>query len=310
MTRKMEVTLPSEVTDGLVKDIKKLEGLVGLSVQRDASLLSPGDILSITVTDTGSHDLMRMLDEKGLTTREGVSIITSEPTGVIQSKQAEKLTLDKSEAIWEEMEKVIGKESNITANTLIMMAAAGVFAAAGIATNALHIVIAGMVIAPGFGPLVRIALGLVTDSRAWQRGIIHMLQGYAAMASGAAVIALLMAASGRDPLVGEATYLPEGVLLNYFTTINFPAVLISLTAGILGAVLLSTNRSVLTLGVMIALALVPSASLVGMALVTGRMDIAGQSALRWGIDAVLVIAASLAVLAVKQRLVQRRKMVL
>ncbi|MBM3492617.1 MAG: hypothetical protein FJX68_19690 [Alphaproteobacteria bacterium] len=48
------------------------------------------------------------------------------------------------------MELVIGKNSNMTGNALLVMLAAGVLAAIGIATNALHIVIGAMLIAPGY----------------------------------------------------------------------------------------------------------------------------------------------------------------
>jgi hypothetical protein len=308
MSRKIEATIPPEATDGVIKQIKKLDGLIGLSVQRDASALSPGDVVSATMTDSAMHDLMRWMEAEDLLQKEGVSVVTSEPAGVIQYAQAEKIALDSTEALWEETENVIGKESNGNINTWVMMAFSGVIAAAGIATNALHIVIAAMVLAPGFAPLVRISLGLLTSSQAWRRGLVHALQHYALMTVSAALTGLLMAASGRDPLAGEATYLAEGVLLNYWTSITFPSVMVSFIAGIVGAILLTTNRSVLTLGVMIALALVPTASLVGIAAVMGRFDIMGQAFLRWSIDVVLVIGTALLVIGLKRAYIQRRKM--
>ncbi|NJK85467.1 MAG: hypothetical protein HC906_05360, partial [Bacteroidales bacterium] len=56
---------------------------------------------------------------------------------------------DNSEAIWEEILMTISKDSNTTNNTLILMFLSGCLAVMGLSTNSLHIVIAGMLIAPG-----------------------------------------------------------------------------------------------------------------------------------------------------------------
>jgi uncharacterized membrane protein len=83
---------------------------------------------------------------------------------------------------------------------------------------------------------------------------------------------------------------------------------VSLFAGLAGVILVTVNRSLLTAGVMVALALVPSASLVGIGLATGDIGLAAEGALRWISDVALVALTAAAILYWKLRVVHRRRM--
>ncbi|MDQ4074642.1 MAG: DUF389 domain-containing protein [Chloroflexota bacterium] len=309
-TRVVEITVPSKQTDDLIAEIRDVQGLIGLRAQRNVSIQPPGDVITVEMTNTGFHKLMRYLAHHNFASDSGVSMTTTVPLSVISHSSTKGILLGGSDITWEEMAQLIGRESNMTVNALILMACAGIFAAVGLATNALHLVIAAMAIAPGFLPILRVALGVVAESQTWRHGVLHVAQGYIAMTASAAATALVLRALGTPPLGGEATYLPEGVLINYWTTITIPSLLVSAAASVAGAVLMATNRSVLTTAVMIALALVPAASIVGMALVTGEVGLAGSALLRWIIEVGLVAGASLLVFAWKRSTVQQRKMLL
>lgn len=205
------------------------------------------------------------------------------------------IALEGSETTWEEVETVIGKESNMTLNGLALMASAGALATVGLETNALHYVIAGMPIAPGFKPLTRIGLGIVARNLSWRRGLFHTLMGYVALILGAAVTSLVLRAFGTTPSDTQASYLSSGALLDYWMNPTAPSLLMSAIGSIGGAILIATGRSVLTSGVMIALALVPGAALVGMGVASGNAGLIGSGALRWLIDAVMVVAFAIAV---------------
>jgi uncharacterized membrane protein len=59
---------------------------------------------------------------------------------------------------------------------------------------------------------------------------------------------------------------------------------------------------------MVALALVPSAMIASLGLITGKLDVAGKGLLRWIIELGIVFASSALVFAWKRASVQRRKM--
>lgn len=306
MPRRVEFTVPSEKTEALVERVSAMEGLIGLRVQPGISREPKGDVVTVEITNRGLPELTRLLGEQGAGRSSTASFSTSEPISIVSASSAEEILHDVSEATWEEMEVVIAKNSNATATALLVMAISGIIATIGIATNALHVVVGAMLIAPGFQPIVRIALGIVGRSGAWRRGISHTLQGYLALAAGAAGTALFLQAIGKSPLGGEASYLPEGVLISYWTTISVPSVVVSFVAGAAGALLIATNRAILTAGVMVALALVPGAAIAALAAVSGAFDLAAIGALRWLMEAGLVLLTSTLVLLWKRSRVHRR----
>ncbi len=74
-----------------------------------------------------------------------------------------------------------------------------------------------------------------------------------------------------------------------------------------GAVLVAANRSLLTAGVMVLMALVPSAAIVGIGLATGQLGLARQGFFLWLADVGLVIGGSLLVFIWKRLQVHQRK---
>jgi uncharacterized membrane protein len=306
MPRRVEFTVPPEKTEAVVERISALDGLIGLRVQPGISREPKGDVVTVEITNRGLPELTRLLGDQGAGRSSTISFSTSEPISIVSASSAEEIVKDVSEATWEEMEAVIAKNSNATASALLVMAISGVLATIGIATNALHIVIGAMLIAPGFQPIVRIALGIVGKSGAWRRGVSHTLQGYLALAGGAAGTALFLQAIGKSPLGSEASYLPAGVLISYWTSITMPSVVVTSVAGAAGALLIATNRAVLTAGVMVAVALVPGATIAALAIVSGDLDVAASGVLRWLTEAGLVLLASMLVLFWKRSRVHRR----
>lgn len=310
MPRRVEIAVASDRTEALVERISALDGLIGLRVQPGVSRRPPGDVVTLDITNRGLPELVRLLSKHGVGSSADGSFSTSEPISVVSSSSAAEIVHDVSEATWEEMEVVIAKNSNMTRTAVLVMAISGAVATIGIATNALHVVIGAMLIAPGFQPIVRVALGIAGGGGAWRRGIVHTLQGYLALAAGAAATALLFPTLGKSPIGGEASYLPAGVLVSYWTTLTVPSLVVTTVAGAAGALLIATNRAILTAGVMVALALVPGAAIAAMALVAGEPGVAASGALRWAVEVVLVLLTALLVLLWKKSRVQRRSTLL
>jgi uncharacterized membrane protein len=109
--------------------------------------------------------------------------------------------------------------------------------------------------------------------------------GYLALAAGAACAGLILSLAGSGP---EAP-LGQQQWVQYWSTLTFAGTLISAFGGIAGAIVISGQRSVLTTGVMITLALIPSMALVGLGLITADWSLAGRGILRWLVDVVLVM---------------------
>lgn len=308
MPRSVEIVVPPERTDAVLTEVERIDGILGVRLSRGISRRPPGDLVTVLTTNTAFHPLLRLLDRLGVGDATGVSITTMEPAGVISPSHPEAASRDSTDIPWEEMEFSMARESNMTPNALLVMFAAGLIAAEGTATGALHLVIGAMVIAPGFEPIVRVGLGLISRSPAWKHGLRDFGAAYLTLLAGGAAGGLLLMATGRSIPLAEGAYLQPGSLLTYWTAVSGPSVMVSLLAGAVGAVLIASNRSVLTAGVMIALALVPSIAIAGMGLVAGDIGMVGGAVTRWAVDVVLVVAMSLVVFAIKHRTVHRRPM--
>ncbi len=307
MPRTVDITVPPDQTDPLVAEIEKIEGQLSLRVQRGLSQKPKVDVITVGITRRSLSDLMKMLDDRGVPRNPDASVATSQPLSVVSSSSGRPSSTTRH-STGEEIETTIARETNMTINTLILMFAAGVFAAVGLATNVLHYVLAAMTIAPGFMPILRVALGVVARSKAWRRGLGDLGAGYLALVAGAAVTTLILRGAGIDVFGGKSSYLPERVLLHYWSTLTVSSLVVSITAGVTGAVLVYTERSILTLAVMIALALIPGAAMVGMGLAGGSLTVAAQGLLRWAVDAVIVLAAALAVFRWKRVRLHNRRM--
>lgn len=88
--------------------------------------------------------------------------------------------------------------------------------------------------------------------------------------------------------------------VQYWSSVKPTSVLVALAAGAAGAAIIAAQRSVLSAGVMIALALVPSASIVGMALASVDLGLAASGAWRWLVDALCVIVGGGLILLLKR----------
>lgn len=308
MTRTLHITVPSAKADEIVAAVRGMRGLLGLQMQRGVSLQPRGDVVSLLVTNDALTPVMEILDRLGVSTGASQTVSIEEPKAVIAADARKTLAEGHSEVSWEEMEAELAKESNMTANALLVMFTAGVLAGMGVGTGALHLVIAAMLIAPGFEPFTRIALGLVARSEAAWRGLRAALKGYAAVFIGAGLSTLLMTVLDIVPFAGTDAYLSSNTLVGYWTTVSAASLVVSAIAAMAGTLLVISNRAVLTGGVMIALALIPSLGIAGMALAAGRWDLLTQGLCRWGIEVVVVTGVSILTLFWKRTSLHRRNM--
>lgn len=311
MSRSIEISLPPDLTERTVAAIREVEGVIGLQVQLGSSRIPEGDVISLSVTNEALHRIMGGMQKLGLRERDEVVIRTSEPLMLLRKEQNRSILRSSIECSWEEIESMIAKGSNMTINGLLLMATAGFIAGIGVTTETIHLVIGAMAIAPGFLPIVRVVNGLLARMQSWRSGLTDLALGYLTLVAAAAASSLLMQLIGKGGLGdGSSTYLRDGSLIAFWTTITPEGIAVSVAAALAGAILLVENRTLLTAGVMIALALIPTATLVGVGVASGDFSLAGAGLLRWLIDVAIVAFAALIILGWKSSSILRRPGVL
>lgn len=305
MARTVQLTVPATRTDALVSDLRRLDPHT-LRLHRGASLHPPGDVVAVEVNNAVLREVMRVADAHGLGAQDGVALSTAEPLSLVAHGYTA-LSREEGGTSWEELELAMSQDSTMTGDRLLVMFIAGAIAAFGIVSGSVHVVVGAMIIAPGFQPFARLMLGLVNRSRSWRGGLIDVLRGYAAIALGATLAALVSRFAGASALdSGHASYLAADELVAYWTSLTWAGAAVGAIAAVCGGLLLAINRTVLTAGVMVALALVPTAALGPMALVAGDPALAGRAAGRFAIEVVLVVAGSTLVFLTKRRHDHRR----
>lgn len=294
MSRTIQVSLPQGKTKLLLDELSNSSGVVGISLLRGASLKPSGDLLMINATNEGLKEVLTILAKQDVG-RNG-SVLTSEPQSLVSPSSQDQIDQETNEASWPEIAALLRRETNLSSNYLIAMFLSGVIAAAGLWTDTVHIVVGAMVIAPGFEPIIRVPFGVLSRERwSWRQGLSSTAAGYAALIFGAAMALLLLSSLGSS----EAS-LEDRHWVQYWSSVKASSVLIALAAGAAGAAIIAAQRSVLSAGVMIALALIPSASIVGMALASGNLGLAGSGASRWLVDALCVVLGGGLVLSLKR----------
>lgn len=301
MPRIVEISTSAERAESLVRALREIDGVIGIALQRDGSIAPPGDVVSVRTTNEGCRSVLRHLDAVELADED--TIVTSEPRSVISSRHRDALDAEGNETIWEEMAFMLRRNTNPEQNYLALMTLAGAIAAVGLWTATLYTVVAAMIVAPAFEALTRIPFGLIGGPRRVAlRGVHSTAAGYLLMAAGAAVAFVLLRIV--DPAgTPDLAAMP---LVQHWSTLQASGVLLALFAGAAGAVVVAGQRPVLSTGVQIALALIPSMSIVGMAIVAGDLPLAGRGLGRWAAEVALILIANAGVLGTKQLLVQRR----
>lgn len=302
MHRTLDLSVPTGATDGLLADLARLEDVVGLSVNRGASVKPPGDVIVVHVLNRGADGVLRLAGQVG----PEVSVVTAETASVIDPRHDSRVENDVDEAIWEEVETGLRHQGRVSPNFLALMALGGVLGAVGMVSEGVPQAIAfvaASIIAPAFEPIAKLALGAaLRRGNVARRGIQSVLAGYAVFILAAGLTFLLLRAAG-SATVREFT---ENTELARLASPGGKDLLFSVVGALSGAVIMASYRRSVIAGALVALVLIPAAASVGMSLSLGRLDLAWQSLERFGLDVLLVVGLGWAVFAVKQLTVHRR----
>jgi uncharacterized hydrophobic protein (TIGR00271 family) len=284
MPRTVELSVPPDTTERVIDAVEKSGGALTVSVQRGASVVPSGDVVTVRLTNEGARRLIGELRARNL--YGSVSVTTTEVASVAQASAEHPLRAEAAESTWSEIAFFIRHESNPTFNFLVFMLLAGSIATVGLWKDAPPVVIGAMVLAPALVPLLRIPFGLVGgDTTMALRGVVSTLAGYAAVAIGAVVTTLVLGVV--DPLPWEEFRAQQWV--QFWSTLTPSAVVIAVVAAAASAFAVS-NRGVIPLtGVLIALDLVPATSMAGMGMVAGDFGFAVQNVGRASVDMSIVL---------------------
>lgn len=302
MSRTLQLTVGPDEVPRLLQRLDGLDGIIAVIVHRGAVRQPAGDLVVLHATNQAAEQVARIAIELGLA--EQGCIVMDKPVALVSRRHRREIEADTDEASWEEMDTLLRRDANSSHNFLGLMALSGAVAGVGLILDTLHIVIAAMLITPAFTPLVRITMGLAAGLGDTTRDAVQAtLAGYLSLAAGGALGMLL--ADLADPRPGIDA-LTDREWIAYWSRTSWTGVIAAVLAGLAGGLVVNAHQTVFATGVMVALALVPAAAIVGMGVAAGEFGLAAQGLGRWTADTACVLAASGLVFGIKRGVFRRR----
>ncbi len=300
----IEIIVHPSYTDELIHNLERLEEVISLSVVREASIKPPGDVLMVHALNRGADQVLSLTDAAR---KQGqISVSTAELSSIIDPEHEQKVANDIDEALWEEVETELRHQGNMTANYVTLMAVGGAVGATGLVVESVPQAIsfvAASIIAPGFEPLAAIPIGLAL--RRWSvvgKGLKSAGVGYLALILSAALTFLALHITGVAT-VEEFTGNSE---VKKLADPELRDILLSACGAVAGIVMLLSLRRYLIPGALIALMIIEAAAMIGVALAVGNLPLMLGAVQRFGLDVLLIVAAGVPIVLLKQAIVHRR----
>lgn len=211
-----------------------------------------------------------------------VDLTLPEPTR--KDRKAEDAASAAREALYAEVEKGAQLDSNF----LLLVVLSAIVAALGLLEDSVAVVIGAMVIAPLLGPNLALSLGTALGDV----GLVH--RAVKVLCAG---VLLALAVALCISLIWP--YEPNSQELLARTQVGLGSVVLALVSGAAGALSLMSGLSGTLVGVMVAVALMPPITAVGLLLGKGELELALNAGLLFAINVVSVNLASKVVFALK-----------
>lgn len=240
--------------------------------------------IQVTLHDSQVQQALDQIQEVSQDCPDQVQVMVLEVESVIPEPEANKNDTseqDGSTTYREQLYQTIEQNARLNVNYLVLVALSTVVAAIGMIEDNVAIIIGGMVIAPLLGP--NLALGLATalaDLELMKKSLISGIAGVGLAIGLAMLIALVVPI---DINVGE---------LQSRTYVELPAVVLALASGAAAALSVTTGVASVLVGVMVAVALLPPAVVLGLMLVLGHFDLALGAGLLLAVNIVSVNLSS------------------
>ncbi len=194
-----------------------------------------------------------------------------------KEEEKEKKATAARESIYEKVEK----SAHINIDFIILVTLSTVVATIGLIENNVAIVIGAMVIAPLLGPNIAFSLATALgDTKLMFASVKSILLGV-----GIAVLLPYILAH-----VLSISLVSHEVLMR--THVGFDSVILALASGAAAALSITTGLSSVLVGVMVAVALLPPATVFGLMLGDGRFDLAFNAGILLAINIVSINLSS------------------
>jgi hypothetical protein len=297
----VEMVLPSEATDETLAELEKIEGVLALSVERDAGIKPPGDVVTVHALNRSIDDVLAAASQAQSHGR--IAVATGGISSMVATGAQAAIDDDADETPWEEFERSLRHHGRLSVNYFVLMALGGAIAVAGLLSPPVPQALAlasCAVLSPAFEPVAMLGVALVRRSAyAIRRAVVSIVVGYLLMAAGGGLAFVVLRALGLAAPKTLAS--SEGMhLIIDPTAADW---LVAAAGAVAGLVIVTSFREAVLAGALIALALVPAAGVLGMGVVAGDLGLALEGLQRLAGDMALVVVLGGLVVLAKDRFI-------
>ena len=254
---------PRDISGQVVEMLETNPGVFSLTVLPAAVRRPDGDAIQFDVLTASANGVLSALRGFGIDRRGSISIETIETSiSDVASRATTGLPYQESAPVWEEVEATIRSQGTYPPSFYGLLVISGLIAAVGIMTNSQILVVGAMVVAPDYGAIANIALGINKGNRQRvRRGLIALAAGFGAAIVASFIFSVVIRAAGEVPKAYTLGFRPVSNLIN---SPNLFSIVVAVLAGLVGVISLTESRANTLIGVFISVTTIPAAADIGV----------------------------------------------
>lgn len=301
----LRLTVPTELSEAVVRLLVDHECATNVTFQEGASLVPEGDLVECDVAKELTGEVLRHLKDLGLDESGGILVSTPSAWPFAAARRLEELAPgDPDDAvIWDSVIDRGYAAARPTVTFHVFLVLATLLASIAVITDSAVLVIGAMVVGPEFGTVAAVALGVVF--RRWSltvQALRLLLLGFAVAILVVAALALVADLAGLVTSAMVSRPRPQTAFIWHPDRWSF---IVALIAGAAGVLALSTEKANAMVGVFISVTTVPAAGNLALALGTWTRSEIGGSLAQLFVNLGGMVLAGAVVLGLQRLLWQR-----
>jgi len=267
-----------------------------------------GDLILCDVSSRDASLLVADLRELDVDRDGSIAIeeIDAEIAGIASdARRRRRDDIGSDPVVWENVSSRTSENVELSHSFLLFMVLSMLIASVGIYFDQPILIVGAMVVGPDFGPIAGICVALVERNRNLiRRSATALLVGFSLGMIATFVATLVLREVGEIPASIDFDAHP---FTRFISNPDFFSVYVSLVAGIVGTLSLTTAKSSVLVGVLISVTTIPAAANVGVAAAYQDWSTVGGAALQLGVNLLAIFVSGLITLTIQRRIYMARR---
>ncbi len=305
----LRIIAPPDACEHALELLKDADSVFNIVYIRGVAHKPDGDLIECDAAARDVSLLVADLRELDIDREGSIAIdeIDSEISGLAAQapRRRRRDDIGADPVVWENVTSRTSENVELSQSFLAFMVLSMLIASVGIYFDQPILIVGAMVVGPDFGPIAGICVALVNRNRRLaRRSAAALLVSFPVGMLATYLATLLLIQLG---LIPQQIDFAGHTFTRFISNPDFFTVYVSLIAGVVGILSLTTAKSSVLVGVLISVTTIPAASNVGVAAAYGDWSTAEGAALQLVLNLTSICVAGLITLTIQRRLYMRRR---